>query len=107
MNNDMSVFRPGGGLQRQVRRELDRIVAETGVERARVQARGEVEAARTQAVGSLVGDAQMATVEVAQVTELLAQRCPRVAGQLAATEKLGGVLILQTMIQGAHRIGSL
>lgn len=38
MAQDMNIFHPSSGLQRQVRRELDQIVAETGLGRTRLQA---------------------------------------------------------------------
>lgn len=107
MAQDMSIFHPGAGLRRQVRSELDHLVAETGLERARIQSKGEIEAARTESVGSLVSTTQMAQAEVARVTEALARNNPRIADHLCQTEQIGNVLLLENLVRGAHRIGGL
>ncbi len=97
-NMDMVPFRPSGGLQRRVQRELTRLTVETGLATTTVQSRAEIEAAKASAIASV---GQRAMQEIAMVTKLerdLAETVPAANARLTSLGDmtliaLGGVVM--------------
>jgi len=106
MNNDLEMFRPGGGVQRRVQRELQSLTVETGLATRRIDARAEVEAARVSAVAA-VGSRAMQ--EVAMVTKLerdLAETVPAAVGRLTAIGDMTQIAMGSMVMNAARRMSS-
>lgn len=106
MSNELEMFRPGGGVQRRVQRELQNLTVETGLATRRIDARAEVEAARVSAVAA-VGSRAMQ--EVAMVTKLerdLAETVPAAVGRLTAIGDMTQIAMGSMVMNAARRMSS-
>lgn len=106
MSNELETFRPTGGLQRRVQRELQNMTVETGIESRRIDAKAEIEAARVSAIASV---SQRAMQEVAMVTKLerdLAETVPAAVGRLTSIGDMTQVAMGSTVMNAARRMNS-
>jgi hypothetical protein len=106
MNNELEMFRPSGGLQRRVQRELQNLTVETGLATRRMDAKAEVEAARVSAVAAV---GQRALQEVAMVTKLerdLAETVPAAVARLTSIGDMTQIAMGSLVMNAARRMSS-
>jgi hypothetical protein len=104
-NMDLVPFRPSGGLQRQVRRELTRLTVETGLTATRIESRAEIEAARASAVASV---GQRAMQEIAMITKLerdLAETVPAANARLTSLGDMTLIALGGVVMNAARHLG--
>lgn len=104
--SELEMFRPAGGVQRRVQRELQNLAVETGLATRRIDARAEVEAARVSAVAAV---GSRALQEVAMVTKLerdLAETVPAAVGRLTAIGDMTQIAMGALVMNSARRMSS-
>lgn len=106
MSGELEVFRPRGGVQRRVQRELTNLTVETGLTIRRVDARAEIESAKVSAIASV---GQRAMQEVAMITKLerdLAESVPAAVARLTSIGDMTQIAMGSLVLNAARRLGS-
>lgn len=105
MAERMPIPRPGGGLQRQVQRELMRLTVETGLSQARIQAGAEIEAARLTALSTIGTRAQEELALLVNQERLLAEAVPAAEASLSYLRDITLMSMGAVLMDAGRRMG--
>lgn len=101
--NELTPFRPPGGLQRKVERQLTEITVDTGLRQARIQAQTEIESARLSATAMV---AQRAMQEVAMLTKMeneLSASVPSAQARILGLGEMAAIAMGGIVMNAARR----